>query len=74
MPHLHVLLHGSALYNGHILGPVKLTPVAERLAVELSLRVLKTWVSAYRGSNRGGDRSMKKGEGEISFNSDYINY
>ena len=32
MPHL--LRH---VYNGHLRGPVPLTPVAERLAVELSL-------------------------------------
>ena len=37
MPHL--LGHGPTLYNGHLRGPVKLTPVAERLTVELSLSV-----------------------------------
>ena len=29
--------HGASVYNGHLRGPVTLTPVAERLAVELSL-------------------------------------
>ena len=31
----HLLRHGPTLYNGHLRGPVTLTPVAERLAVEL---------------------------------------
>ena len=30
------------IYNGHLRGPVKLSPIAERLAVELSLPVFKT--------------------------------
>ena len=38
MPHL--LWHGTSFYNGHLRGPVTLTPVAELLAVELSLPVL----------------------------------
>ena len=37
MPHL--LRHGPTVYNGHLRGPVTLAPVAERLAVELSLPV-----------------------------------
>ena len=32
--------HRASIYNGHLWGPVTLTPIAERLAVELSLRVL----------------------------------
>ena len=32
-------------YNGHLRGPVTLIPVAERLAVELSLHVLKSVVA-----------------------------
>ena len=32
MPHL--LWHGASVYNGHLRGPVTLTPIAERLAVE----------------------------------------
>ena len=47
----HLLWHGPTLYNGHLRGPVTLTPVAERLAVELSLPVLKTKVCPNRGSN-----------------------
>ena len=35
MPHL--LWHGPTLHNGHLRGPVTLTTVVERLAVELSL-------------------------------------
>ena len=34
--------HGSFVYNGHLWGPSTLTPVAERLAVELSLPVFTT--------------------------------
>ena len=34
MPQL--LLHGVSVYNGHLRGPVTLTPIAQRLAVELS--------------------------------------
>ena len=40
MPHL--LWHWPTLYNGHLRGPVTLTPFAERLAVELSLPVFTT--------------------------------
>ena len=29
--------HGASVYNGYLRGPVTLTPIAERLAVELSL-------------------------------------
>ena len=39
MPQL--LRHGPTFYNGHLRGPVTLTPVAERLAVELSSPVLR---------------------------------
>ena len=39
----HLLWHGPTLYNGHLRGPVTLTPVAERLAVELSLPVFDDW-------------------------------
>ena len=34
-----LLCHGASIYNGHVRGPV--TPIAERLAVELSLPVFK---------------------------------
>ena len=46
----HLLRHGSTVYNGHLRGPVTLTPVAERLAVELSIPVFTTWVCRDRGS------------------------
>ena len=29
---LHLLVHGASIYNGHLRGPVTLTPNAERLA------------------------------------------
>ena len=35
----HHLWLGSSIYNGHLWGPVTHTPVAKRLAVELSLTV-----------------------------------
>ena len=35
----HLLWHGPILYNGHLRGPVTLTPVAKRVAVQLSLPV-----------------------------------
>ena len=38
----HQMWHGTSVYNGHIRGPVTLTPIAERLTVELSLPVLTT--------------------------------
>ena len=34
-----LLWHGASIYNGHLWGPVTLTPIALRLAVELSLPV-----------------------------------
>ena len=35
----HLMWHGSSVYNGHFWGLVTLTPIAERLAVELLLYV-----------------------------------
>ena len=35
----HLLWHGTSVYNVHLRGPVTLATIAERLAVELSLRV-----------------------------------
>ena len=48
-----LLWHGPTLYNGHLQGPVTLTPVAERLEVELSLHVpvFTTLVCHDRGLN-----------------------
>ena len=37
----HLLWHGASVYNGYLRGPVTLTPIADRLAVELSLPVLR---------------------------------
>ena len=47
----HLLWHGPTIYNGNFRGPVKLIPVAERLAVELLVNVFMTWVCRDRGSN-----------------------
>ena len=33
----HLLWHGVSVYNGHLQGPVTLTPIVERLVVEMSL-------------------------------------
>ena len=38
----HLLWHGASVYDGHIRGPVTLKPIAERLAVRLSLTVFTT--------------------------------
>ena len=43
----HLLWHGSSVYNYHLRGPVPLTPIAERLAVELSLPLFT--ISVCRG-------------------------
>ena len=48
---LHPLRHRPTVYNGHLRGPVTLTPNAERLAVELSVPVFTTKVCRDRGSN-----------------------
>ena len=45
------LRNGPTVYNGHLREPVTLTPVAERLAVELSLPFFTTWVCPDRRSN-----------------------
>ena len=59
----NLLWHGQTFYNGHHWGPMSLTPVAERLAIELSLSMMKRPVieprssackaSAIRHCNRG---------------------
>ena len=48
---LHLLWHGTSVYNGHHRGPMTLTPVAERLVVELSLPVFTTYVCRECDSN-----------------------
>ena len=47
----YLLWHGPTVYNGHLRGPVSLTPVAERLGVKLSLPVCTSQVCRDRGSN-----------------------
>ena len=38
----HLLCHRASVYNVHLRGPVTITPIAERLAVELLLPVITT--------------------------------
>ena len=38
----HLLWQEASVYNGHLQGPVTLTPIAERLVVGLSLPVFMT--------------------------------
>ena len=40
----HLLWHEASVYNGHLRRPVTITPNAERVVVELTLPVLKSWV------------------------------
>ena len=47
----HLLWHRTSIYNGHLQGPVTPTPVAEHLAVEMSLPVSMTMVCRGRDSN-----------------------
>ena len=47
----HLLWHETSVYNGYLRGPVTFTPIAERLAVEVSLPVLTTYVCLGRDSN-----------------------
>ena len=47
----HLLWHRASVYNGHLQRPRTLTPIAERLAVELSLPVFTTKVCRNRDSN-----------------------
>ena len=47
----HLLWHGASVYNGHLRRPVTLTPIAERLAVELSLPVFTILVNSGWDSN-----------------------
>ena len=59
--HAHVSSEGSLAsyaycdtrhpFKGHLRGPVTPTPVPKRVAVELSLTVLTTWVCGERESN-----------------------
>ena len=44
----YLLWHGAFVYNGHLRGPLTLTPIAERLAVELSLPVYDLGLSRLR--------------------------
>ena len=42
IPTVNITGHGASVYNGHLRGPMALTTIAERLAVELSLPVFTT--------------------------------
>ena len=44
----HLLRHGPIVYNGHLRGPGALTPVAERLTVELTLPVFTSVATGNR--------------------------
>ena len=48
---LYLLWHGASVYNGHLRGPVTPTPIAERLAVDLSLPVFTILVCRGWDSN-----------------------
>ena len=39
--YLYLLWHGASVFNGHLPGSMTVTPIAERLEVELSLPVLR---------------------------------
>ena len=64
MPHL--LRHGASIYDGHLRGPVPLTPIAERLLAELSLPVLITYVC------RGFDSNTQHSACETKFAEWYV--
>ena len=46
----NLLWHGTSIFNGHLREPGTLTPIAERLAVELSLPVL--WFRSFASGIR----------------------
>ena len=45
----HLLWHSASVYNGHLRGPVTLAPIAELLAMELSLPVFTSTTKVCRG-------------------------
>ena len=45
----HLLWQGASVHNGHLRGPVTLTPIADCLAVELSLPVYTRTTEVCRG-------------------------
>ena len=47
----HLLWYGASVYNGDFQGPVTLAPIAERIAVEMSLPVFTTLVCHGLDSN-----------------------
>ena len=47
----HTYCDSGTVYDSHLRGPVTLTPIAERLAVERSLHVFTTYVSRGWDSN-----------------------
>ena len=47
----HLLLHEASVSNGHLRGPLTLTPIAERLTVELKIPILTTYVCSDWDSN-----------------------
>ena len=57
----HLLWHGAFVYNGHLRGPVTLTPTAERLAVDMSLPVFTTYSRSVPARIRTPDLPLGKG-------------
>ena len=47
----HLLWHGASIYIGHLRTPVTLTPIAERLAVDLSVLRLGSVAAGIRTPN-----------------------
>ena len=68
----HLLWHGAFVYNGHLQGPVTLTPFAERLALELSLPVFTTYVCFDWDSNTQPSACFNYKSGITGCNSLYI--
>ena len=59
----NLLCYGASIYNGQLQGPVTITRIAERLAVEVSLPVFTTNVC------RGWDLNTQPSACMVSFSS-----
>ena len=69
----HLLWHGATLYNGYNWRPVTLTPVAERLAVDLSLPILSRPVVEPRSSAYKANAIPLRNSGYRDVNVKWIN-
>ena len=47
----HLLWHGATVHNGHLRGPLTITPITERMTLELSLPIFTTKVCRDSDSN-----------------------